>query len=176
MTACSPANANASLYFLKLLSLWGQHFRLQGRWWMQLLPAWALFSRSFLRSYGQHLLPSSCLFRLPSAGLSIWQKHTHAIWSTGFLIVARDKYFYIVCFPVFHWVYDLPAPPVLILGEAPLNENFCKFQGADILRVSLSSEFLHLQNHWAHRHPHFMAILSLLFPPTEIWAFSFILP
>lgn len=59
----------------------------------------------------KHLLPSSCLFRLPSARLSVWQKHTHAIWSTGFLIVPRDKCFYTVCFPVFQWVCDSPAPP-----------------------------------------------------------------
>lgn len=102
--SCPPsANAYPSLCFIEPFCLWVQHLWLCGCGRIAAASLCGHFSLwSFLYHCGQHLLPFSCLFRLPNAGFVISHKQTRAVKSS-FLVVPRDKYFYIVCFHIFHW-------------------------------------------------------------------------
>lgn len=62
------------------------------------------------------LLPASS--HLQGLDLSVSHMQTHAIRSSGFLALPRDKYFYRIGFQYFMEYRNLLAPSVLILGEA----------------------------------------------------------
>lgn len=102
--SCPPtANAYASLYFIERSVFEDSISDCVGGGRIAAASLCGHFSPwSFLHHCGQHLLPFSCLFRLPNAGFIISHKHTRAVRST-FLVVPRDKYFYIVRFHIFHW-------------------------------------------------------------------------
>lgn len=101
--SCPPtANAYASLYFIERSVFEDSISDCVGGGRIAAASLCGHFSPwSFLHHCGQHLLPFSCLFRLPNAGFIISHKHTRAVRST-FLVVPRDKYFYIVRFHIFH--------------------------------------------------------------------------
>lgn len=165
------------LCLLQLFSLWGQHFWLHARWcncscFMNgHFPLW-----SFPYTYGQCFLPSSCLFRLLNAGLSIPHKQRGWLRSSGFLTVPKDKYFYIIFCHIFQWVYKFISTSSPYSWKGLVTGG--KFQ--QILGGWQSQVFSQLSS-WIFRTTElicslrFMAVLAFLLPPNEIWAFTLIL-
>ena len=147
--SCPPsANAYSSLCFIELFCLWGQHLWLCGCGRIAAASLCGHFSLwSFLHHCGQHLLPFSCLFRLPNAGFIISHKQRGAVKSS-FLVVLRDKYFYIFAFICFTEDVKLLTPPasgrssVSTVAESSAGSRSWRSQIPSQLGVPASPELL----------------------------------